>query len=564
MSAVISGSGAAEVPAGSSFAPDEAPTRADAVVIGSGPNGLVAANLLADLGWEVVVLEAASTPGGAVRTAEVTAPGFANDLFSAFYPLAAASPVMAGLGLDAHGLRWVHAPEVMANPTPDGPAVVLSRDLERTAGSLDALGAGDGDAWRDLYGQWDRIAGPATDALFTPFPPVVPGARLLGRLGPRGALDLARTAVMPVRRMAEEVFHGPGGGLLLAGSALHADLTPEAAGSAIYGWLLASLGQQVGFPVPEGGAGRLTAALVSRLRSRSGRVVTGARAARIVVEGGRAVAVLLADGTAIGARRAVLADVGAPQLYLSLLDAADVPDRVLEGIRRFQYDAGTVKLDWALSRPVPWADPAVAHAGTVHLVDSLDQLSRYAYELATSQVPADPFVLFGQMTTTDPTRSPAGTESAWAYTHVPAHPRTDAGGEGIGPSWDAHATERIVERIEARIERAAPGFRSSILARHVMVPPTMEAADANLVGGAINGGTAQIHQQLVFRPTTGLGRPETAVAGLFLASASAHPGGGVHGAPGANAARAAMWGDRRRRAGVALRSGFGRGPRPGP
>ncbi len=564
MSAVSSGSGGPQVPSRPSFVPDVAPSRADAVVVGSGPNGLVAANLLADQGWEVVVLEAAEAPGGAVRTAEVTAPGFANDLFSAFYPLAAASPVIAGLGLDAHGLRWVHAPEVMANPTPGGPAVVLSRDLDRTARSLDGLGGGDGDAWRELYGRWAHIAAPATDALFTPFPPVLPGARLLGRLGPRGAIDLARTAVMPVRRMAEELFRGPGGGLLLAGSALHADLTPEAAGSAVYGWLLASLGQQVGFPVPEGGAGRLTDALVSRLRSRRGRVVTGARVERIVVEGGRAVAVGLDGGSVVGARRAVLADVGAPQLYLSLLDPADVPARVLDGIRRFQYDAGTVKVDWALSRPVPWTDPAVAHAGTVHLVDSIDQLSRYAYELATSQVPADPFVLFGQMTTTDPTRSPAGSESAWAYTHVPAHPRSDAGGEGIGPRWDAHATERIVERIEARVERAAPGFRSSIVARHVLVPPTMEAADANLVGGAINGGTAQIHQQLVFRPTTGLGRPETAVAGLFLASASAHPGGGVHGAPGANAARAAVWGDRRRRAGAAVRSGLGRGPRRGP
>jgi phytoene dehydrogenase-like protein len=564
MSVVATGSGGAEAPSRPRFEPDLMPARADAVVVGSGPNGLVAANLLADQGWVVVVVEAASEPGGAVRTAEVTAPGFANDLFSAFYPLAAASPVIAGLGLDAFGLRWVHAPEVMANPTPDGPSVVLSRDLERTARSLDELGPGDGDAWRDLYRRWDHISRPATDALFTPFPPVVPGARLLARLGPTGALDLARTAVMPVRRMAEELFSGPGGGLLLAGSALHADLTPEAAGSAVYGWLLASLGQQVGFPVPEGGAGRLTDALVSRLRSRHGRVVTDARVARIVVEGGRAAAVELADGTVVGARRAVIADVGAPQLYLSLLDAADVPARVLQGIRRFQFDAGTVKVDWALSRPVPWTDRAVAGAGTVHLVDSIDQLSRYAYELATAQVPADPFVLFGQMTTTDPTRSPAGTESAWAYTHVPAHPRSDAGGEGIGPMWDGHATERIVERIEARVERAAPGFRSAILARHVMVPPTMEAADANLVGGAINGGTAQIHQQLVFRPITGLGRPETPVGGLYLASASAHPGGGVHGAPGANAARAAVWGDRRRRVGVAVRSGLGRGPRPAP
>ena len=551
-------------PASGPFQPDEAPTVADAVVVGAGPNGLVAANLLADAGWEVVVLEAASEPGGAVRTAEVTAPGFANDLFSAFYPLAAASPVMARLRLEEHGLRWVHAPEVMANPTPDGPTVVLSRDIARTSASLDRFALGDGFAWQELHELWDRISGPATSALFTPFPPVLAGARLAARLGPQGTLDLARLAVMPVRRLSEETFDGAGGGLLLAGNALHADLTPEAAGSAVYGWLLAALGQSVGFPVPEGGAGRLTDALVARLRSRGGRVVTGARADGIAVEHGRAVAVRVAGGGVVGARRAVLADVGAPQLYLSLLPAGAVPPRVRRAIHRFQYDAGTVKVDWALERPLPWSDPDVGRAGTVHLVDSIDQLSRYAYELATSQVPADPFVLLGQMTTTDPTRSPTGTESAWAYTHVPAHPRSDAGGEGIGPVWDEWATERIVERLEARIERAAPGFRSTILARHVMVPPTMEAADANLVGGAINGGTAQIHQQLVFRPVTGLGRPETPVAGLFLASASAHPGGGVHGAPGSNAARAALWADRRRRLVSGIRSGLGRGPRPAP
>ncbi len=535
------------------FRPDEPPAASDAVVVGAGPNGLVAANLLADAGWHVTVLEAGPGPGGAVRSAEVTAPGFVNDLFSSFYPLAAASPVIAGLHLEHHGLRWVHAPEVLANPTPDGPTAVLSRDLERTAESLDRFAPGDGDAWRELYGRWERISDAATAALFTPFPPVVPAARLAARLRPAGLLELARMAVMPVRRLAEETFLGAGGGLVLAGSALHADLTPETAGSAVYGWLLACLGQQVGFPVPEGGAGRLTDALVARLRSRGGRVVTGCPVVEVVVRSGRAVAVRTAGGGEVAARRAVLADVGAPQLYLSLLPRRDVPDRVLRDIHRFQYDAGTVKLDWALRAPIPWSDSEVRSAGTVHVVDSLDQLSRYAYELATSQVPSEPFVLLGQMTTTDPTRSPAGTESAWAYTHVPARPRGDAGGEGVDGSWDEAATVRFAERLERRIERVAPGFSELVLARHVATPVTMEQADANLVHGAINGGTAQLHQQLVFRPVNGLGRPETPVRGLFLASASAHPGGGVHGAPGANAARAAIWADRRRRLATAVR-----------
>jgi len=532
---------------------DDVPMWADAVVVGSGPNGLVAANLLADAGWAVVVLEAADRPGGAVRTAEVTAPGFANDLFSAFYPLAAASPVVAALGLTAHGLEWVHAPDVLANPTPDGPSVVLSRDLGTTSASLDAFAVGDGAAWGDLYGRWADTSGPITRALFTPFPPLRAAAELTLRLRTEGLLEMARTAVVPVRRLAEETFSGAGGGLLLAGNALHADLSPESAGSALFGWLLASLGQHVGFPVPRGGAGRLTAALVDRVRSRGGRVCTGCRVRRVRVEGGRAVGVEGEGGLSVGARRAVLADVGAPQLYLSLLETSDVPARVLRDIARFQYDTGTVKVDWAVEGPIPWLDPAVGRAGTVHLADSMDQLSRYAHELATARVPSEPFVLLGQMTTTDPTRSPPGTESAWGYTHVPSAPRDDAG-EGVDGGWTPERTARVVERLEAMVERHAPGFRDRILARHVMGPPELEREDPNLVGGAINGGTAQIHQQLVFRPTVGWGRPETHVAGLFLASASAHPGGGVHGAPGANAARAALWANRRRRVLASFRS----------
>ena len=252
------------------------------------------------------------------------------------------------------------------------------------------------------------------------------------------------------------------------------------------------------------------------------------------------------------ARRAVLADVGAPQLYLSLLDPAVVPARTLADLRRFQYDPGTVKVDWALRAPIPWLDPVVSRAGTVHVADSLDELSQHGYQLATRQMPSEPFLLVGQMSTTDPTRSPAGTEAAWAYTHVPAEARRDAGGEGVTSAWDDASTERFVARMEDRIERLAPGFRDRIIARHVLTPPRMEAENANLVHGSINGGTAQIHQQLVFRPTVGLGRAETPIRGLFLSSASAHPGGGVHGAPGSNAARAALWADRRRRVTWAL------------
>ncbi|OSC55977.1 FAD-dependent oxidoreductase [Streptomyces sp. 4F] len=512
----------------------------DAVVIGSGPNGLVAANLLADAGWSVEVLEEQPEPGGAVRHDSEVAPGFVNDLFSSFYPLAAASPVLAGLRLHDHGLRWGHAPHVLAHPLTDGTCAVLDRDAGTTAASLDAFAPGDGAAWERLHGVWDRYRADILDALFTPFPPVRAGARLALRLRAGGGLRLARTLVLPVRRLGEEEFRGEGGKLLLAGNALHADLAPEAAGSGGFGWLMSMLGQTYGFPVPVGGAGALTAALVHRLRARGGTVRCGQRVERVVVRDRRAVGVRTAGGETVAARRAVLADVSVPALYGDLVAPEDLPDQVLADLRRFQWDFATFKVDWALDGPVPWRCQDAARAGTVHLADGLDELTRFAAQIAMRQVPDRPFSLFGQMTTTDPSRSPSGTESAWAYTHVPHDIRSDAGDEGITGNWDAQDRELMADRVERQVERFAPGFRALIRARRILAPPTLQAMDANLEGGAINGGTTAMHQQLVFRPVPGTGRPETPVAGLFLASAGAHPGGGVHGAPGANAARAAL------------------------
>ncbi|AOW85465.1 dehydrogenase [Streptomyces olivaceus] len=516
----------------------------DAVVIGAGPNGLVAANLLADAGWSVTVLEEQPEPGGAVRHDSEVAPGFVNDLFSSFYPLAAASPVLRGLELEDHGLRWSHAPHVLAHPLSDGTCAVLDRDVAATAASLESFAPGDGAAWERLHGVWDRYRADIVDALFTPFPPVRAGARLALRLRGGGGLRLARTLVLPVRRMGEEEFRGEGGRLLLAGNALHADLAPEAAGSGGFGWLMSMLGQTYGFPVPVGGAGALTEALVRRLRARGGVVSCGRRVERVLVRERRAAGVRTADGETVTARRAVLADVSVPALYGGLVAPADLPDQVLTDVRRFQWDFATFKVDWALDGPVPWRCEPAAGAGTVHLADGLDELTRFAAQIAMRQVPDRPFSLFGQMTTSDPSRSPRGTESAWAYTHVPHHIRADAGEEGITGSWDSRERELMADRVERHVERFAPGFRALVRARRVLAPPTLQAMDANLEGGAINGGTTAMHQQLVFRPVPGTGRPETPVAGLFLASSGAHPGGGVHGAPGANAARAALRRDR--------------------
>ncbi|MFD3542626.1 phytoene desaturase family protein [Streptomyces sp. NPDC058662] len=512
----------------------------DAVVIGAGPNGLVAANLLMDAGWSVEVLEAQEEPGGAVRSDRGVHPDYVSDLFSAFYPLAAASPVLARLDLDAEGLRWSHAPKVLAHPLLDGRCAVLERRVEDTSAGLEAFGPADGDAWRDMYEVWSRLGPDVVRALFTPFPPVRAGLRVASRLRATGGLRLARNLALPVRRLGEEEFAGEGGRLLLAGNALHADLAPEAAGSGGFGWLMSMLGQTYGFPVPVGGAGALTAALVRRLRRGGGTLRCGERVASVVVRGGRAVGVRTAGGEGVSARRAVLADTSAPALYQDLVGEEYLPARLLRDLERFQWDFATFKVDWALTGPVPWTARAAAGAGTVHLADGVDGLTRFASQLAMGQVPDEPFVLFGQMTTADPSRSPAGTESAWAYTHLPQRIASDAGPDRISGRWDSREQEAMADRVEAQVERFAPGFRALIGARRILAPSTLQAMDENLRNGAINNGTTALHQQLLFRPTPGTGRPETPVKGLYLASAAAHPGGGVHGAPGANAARSAL------------------------
>ena len=522
-------------------------TTWDAVVVGAGPNGLVAANHLVDAGWSVLVLEAQEEIGGAVRSARDVHPDFVHDTFSSFYPLAAASPTIRSFGLEAHGLTWRHAPAVLGHPTPDGAWALIHADRDLTAAVLDTQHGGDGQAWLDLCTMWDRIGDQLVAALLTPFPPVRAGLSALRQLKSAGGLEFVKLMLTPALDVGLTRFGGHGGRLLLAGNAAHADIPVTSPGSGLMGILLSMLGQTVGYPVPEGGAGELSRALASRLKLLGGAIRCSHNVVEVVVDGGRATGVRTADGESFDARRAVIADVAAPHLYGGLVGNEHLPARTVKAMRRFQIDPSTVKVDWALSGPVPWASAPSRSPGTVHVADSVEEIAEATGQIAAGAIPANPFLLVGQMTSADPVRSPADTESLWAYTHVPQHANQDAGDGGITGTWDHDDLERFADRMQGRLERLAPGFSSRIIARRILGPRELESRNANLIGGAINGGTSQLHQELIFRPVPGRGRAETPIRGLYLGSASAHPGGGVHGACGMNAARSAIAHHRLRR-----------------
>jgi phytoene dehydrogenase-like protein len=360
------------------------------------------------------------------------------------------------------------------------------------------------------------------------------------RLPKVGGLRFVKTLLTPALELGRNRFGGEGPAVLLAGNAGHSDIPLDSPGSGLMALMMSMMGQTVGFPVPEGGAGMLTQALARRLRSLGGEIRCSAPVEHIATSGGRARTVHTAGGETFEATRAVVATVVAPRLYADLLSPSDVPDRVRRGMRLFQLDPSTIKVDWALSGPVPWEHPPAKAPGTLHIADGVADMAQSLGQVSAGLVPAKPFMLAGQMTTTDPTRSPAGTESMWAYTHVPQVTRGDAGDEGLGGDWGQDDLERFADRMQDRFEKLAPGFGSRVLERRILGPVELEGRDANLLGGAINGGTSRLGQELVLRPVPGLGRAETGVRGLYLGSASAHPGGAVHGAPGFNAARAAV------------------------
>jgi phytoene dehydrogenase-like protein len=486
----------------------------DAVVVGAGPNGLAAAITLAQAGRSVLVLERAERPGGAVVTGELTLPGFSHDIFSAVHPAAAASPVFARLPLERHGLRWVHPRWCMAHPLPDGRAALLARDVAESAASLDALHPGDGERWAAFATPYLRRFGAVRRTMLSGFPPLRGPAELLLRLGLRQTLDFARLLLLPAESLAHELFRAGGARAWLYGSALHGDVPPAGSGSAIAAAYLNLLGHAVGWPSPEGGSGRLTAALAGVLGELGGELRCGAPVERVIVEGRRATGVELAGGERAGAR-IVVADVS-PRGLLALA-GADLGERYAAALRRYRYGPATLKVDWALDGPIPWTAPEARGAGTVHVGGDEEDVVHASAER--------PFMLCGQQSVFDPTRAPAGKHTAWAYTHGPQ----DA-------DWES---ERRVEAVEAQIERFAPGFRDLILARHVLRPGDMEARNPNLIGGDVGGGSYTL-DQVVFRPLPSLAPYRTPVRGLFLGSSATFPGGAVHGVPGHAAARLAV------------------------
>ncbi len=456
--------------------------KARAFVIGSGPNGLSAAILLARAGYAVTVHEAASRIGGGARSAELTLPGFLHDVCSSVHPMAVASPCFEQFPLAAHGLEWIHPAVPLAHPLDDGTAVLLDRSVSRTAAGLE----GDGPAWHGL---------------FAPLAAAWPGLRhdVLAPLQvPRHPLAMARFglhAIRSARGLAESHFRGARARALFAGLSAHAVMPLEAAASAAIGLVLGICGHAGGWPFPRGGSQRLADALAAYLTSLGGEIRTESR-------------VISLPETGI-----LMCDIGPHQL--AAIGRDRFPPWFLRQLQAFRYGPGVFKLDWALNAPIPWRAPECALAGTVHLGGTLEEIASWE-----SSHRGPPFVLLAQTSLFDPTRAPAAKHTAWAYCHVP---------QG--------STEDMTAAVENQIERFAPGFHSRILARHTMGPAQLERENPNLVGGDIGGGAMSL-AQLFLRPTRLLYR--TPVAGVFLCSASTPPGGGVHGMCGYQAVRLAL------------------------
>jgi len=467
-------------------------TNPDAVVVGSGPNGLAAAIVLARAGLRTVIREAAPGVGGGLRSEPLTLPGFVHDVCAAVHPLGRSSPFFRSLPLHEFGLEWVEPPAALAHPLDGGTAALLERSLDETAGGLGPGGAG----WRRLIGpfveSWDGLAHDVlAPPIHVPHHPI-----LLARFG--------LEALLPATLLARGLS-GPPARALFAGSAAHSFLPLDEPGTAAFGLLLSISGHAVGWPIVRGGSQRLADALAGYFKSLGGAIHTDAPVTSL---------------DELGSSRVVMLDLGPHQV--ARIGRDRLPAGYRRKLERYRYGAAAFKLDWALDGPVPWAAEACARSATVHLGGTLEEIVRSEAAPARGEVSDRPFVLFVQPTLFDPTRAPAGRHTAWAYCHVPN-----------GCALD------LTDRIERQVERFAPGFRDRILARSAISPADLERRNANLVGGDIGGGTMDL-RQVFARPVLRANPYRTPVPGVYLCSASTPPGAGVHGMGGYHAARAAL------------------------